>query len=213
MKHIMGPQSTSTLSNVQEGDVQPNAVDLRVGNIFLIRPSTFTITEDMKTHRGSVALKPGPDGFYVLTEGHYEVVMENIIEVGEGEAGWVVTRSTLNRNGVFLTSGLYDTGYHGVMAAVMHVTCGPMRIKKGTRVGQYLSFNAESLHKYDGSYGVGKSHDSKYEAAPTPTINFAEFTQAPKITMFDVQPVAQPHDLQEQEQTQKRGRGRPKKVV
>lgn len=74
MKHIMGPQSSSTLSNVQEGDVQPNAVDLRVGNIFLIRPSTFTITEDEKTHRGSAALKPGPDGMYVLTVGHYEVV-------------------------------------------------------------------------------------------------------------------------------------------
>lgn len=201
MKHIMGPQSSSTLSNVQEGDVQPNAVDLRVGNIFLIRPSTFTITEDEKTHRGSAALKPGPDGMYVLTEGHYEVVMENVIEVGEGEAGWVITRSTLNRNGVFLTSGLYDTGYHGVMAAVMHVTCGPMRIKKGTRIGQYLSFNAEALHKYEGSYGIGKDHDTKYEA---PII---EFTQSPKVTMFAVEQAPE----ETQEQPLKRGRGRPSK--
>jgi deoxycytidine triphosphate deaminase len=215
MKHIMGPQSSSTLSNVRNGDVQPNAVDLRVGNIFLIRPATFTITEEEKTHRGSVALKPGPDGFYVLSEGHYEVVMENIIEVGEGEAGWVITRSTLNRNGVFLTSGLYDTGYHGVMAAVMHVTCGPMRIKKGTRIGQYLSFNAEALHKYDGSYGIGKDHDAKYEATPVPTATLPEFTQAPKITMFDIQPPTQPQEQlneQTQEQSPKRRPGRPKKV-
>lgn len=129
--------------------------------------------------------------------------MENVIEVGEGEAGWVITRSTLNRNGVFLTSGLYDTGYHGVMAAVMHVTCGPMRIKKGTRIGQYLSFNAEALHKYEGSYGIGKDHDTKY-AAPV-----IEFTQSPKVTMFDVQPAPE----ETQEQSLKRGRVRPKKEV
>lgn len=164
MKHIMGPESTSSLTNVQEGDVQPNAVDLRIGKIFFIRPNTFTISEETKDHRGSVELTPDANGWWTLREGHYEVVMENVINVGEGEAGWVITRSTLNRNGVFLTSGLYDTGYHGVMAGVMHVTCGPMRIQKGTRIGQYLSFAAEALHHYDGSYGIGKSHDAKYGA-------------------------------------------------
>ena len=106
------------------------------------------------------ALTEGGDD---VPEGHYEVIMENKISVGGDEAGFVITRSTLNRNGVFLTSGLYDTGYEGVMAAVMHVTCGPMKIAPGTRVGQYLSFDAEALHEYDGSYGDGKAHDNKYK--------------------------------------------------
>lgn len=162
MKHICGPNSRSTLTNVIEGDVQPNAVDLRLGKVLMIRPSTFTITEDEKIHRGAAELQPDNNGYFVLPQGSYEVVMENIIEVGEGEAGWVITRSTLNRNGVHLTSGLYDSGYRGVMAATMHVNAGPMRIKKGTRIGQYLSFNSESLHMYDGSYGLGKAHDEKY---------------------------------------------------
>ena len=89
--------------------------------------------------------------------------MENEIHVGPDEAGYVITRSTLNRNGCYLTSGLYDTGYNGVMASVLHVTCGLMRIKPGTRVGQYLNFKAEALHKYNGDYGKGKEHDQKYE--------------------------------------------------
>ena len=163
MKHIMGPESRSTLSNVQEGDVQPNAVDLRLGKVFKMSQSTFIIDEKQKTHRGSYEMKPDPLGYYNLPEGHYEVVMENMIVVGDDEAGWVITRSTLNRNGVFLTSGLYDSGYDGVMAGVMHVTCGPMRIQKGTRIGQYICFNAEALHKYEGSYGRGKQHDIKYQ--------------------------------------------------
>lgn len=163
MKHIMGPNSTSSLTEVQEGDVQPNAVDLRLGKIYKINEENiFEISNEHKKHRGGSEVTADQDGFFNLEPGHYEVVMENIINVGEGEAGWVITRSTLNRNGCFLTSGLYDSGYHGVMAGVLHVTAGPARIKVGTRIGQYLSFNAEALHKYDGDYGVGKEHDKKY---------------------------------------------------
>ena len=164
MKHILGPNSKSTLSNVCNGDSQPNAVDLRLGKVFKILLNVFEVTNETKTHRGTEELLPDSEGFYFLDPGHYEVVMENIINVGEGEAGWVITRSTLNRNGCFITSGLYDSGYHGVMAGVMHVTVGPAKIKKGTRIGQYLSFNAEALTMYDGSYGIGKEHDKKYGA-------------------------------------------------
>ena len=162
MKHIMGPESRSTLTGVQEGDVQPNAVDLRLGKVFKINDDLFQVSNEEKRHRGTEEMKPDHLGYYTLVPGHYEVVMENIINVGENEAGWVITRSTLNRNGCFLTSGLYDTGYHGVMAGVLHVTIAVARIRQGTRIGQYLSFNAEALHSYDGSYGIGKEHDKKY---------------------------------------------------
>lgn len=165
MRHIMSDKSTSSLTAVQNKDVQPNAVDLRLGKVFDINDADFTIDEEQKIHRGSKEHEIWEDGYYHLYPGSYEVIMENEIEVGMGEAGFVITRSTLNRNGVFLTSGLYDTGYHGVMAGVMHVNCGKMRIKPGTRIGQYLSFKAEALHKYDGDYGKGKDHDNKYFAA------------------------------------------------
>lgn len=162
MKHILGPESRSSLTAVQEGDSQPNAVDLRVGKVFKISNNEFEISNDHKKHRGSSEVFPDSEGNFNLSEGHYEVVMENIIHVGEGEAGWVITRSTLNRNGLFLTSGLYDSGYHGAMAGVLHVTIGPAKIKKGTRIGQYVSFDAESLSSYDGDYGLNKQHDKKY---------------------------------------------------
>lgn len=162
MKHILGPSSRSTLTNVQDGDSQANAIDLRLDKVFRILPNIFEITNDHKKHRGSEEILPDAEDFYALSPGSYEIVMENIIHVGEGEAGWVITRSTLNRNGCFITSGLYDSGYHGVMAGVLHITVGDARIKKGTRVGQYLSFNAEALSLYDGDYGISKEHDKKY---------------------------------------------------
>lgn len=162
MKNIGSVLTNSKLTNVQPEDVQPNAVDLRLAKVLWIEPNLFQIDEEKKQHRGSVEMLTDEDGYYDLKPGHYEVVMENNIDVGYNEAGWVITRSTLNRNGVFLTSGLYDTGYNGVMAACMHVSVGPMRIKKGTRIGQYLCFEAQALKSYDGDYGAGKAHDKKY---------------------------------------------------
>ena len=91
--------------------------------------------------------------------------MENIVTIPEGYAGWVITRSTLNRNGLFITSGLYDSGYNGVMAGLLHVHHGPATIQRGSRVGQFIMFEAETLSLYDGDYGVGKNHDAKYGEA------------------------------------------------
>lgn len=162
MIHILSDNTKSNLTAVQPGDSQPNAVDLRLGKVFKIAPETFVISEEHKIHRGSREIQPTDDDWYDLPSGSYEIVMENIISVGPDEAGWVITRSTLNRNGVFLTSGLYDSGYHGVMAGVMHVNCGPVRIKKGTRIGQFLLFKSESLSSYNGSYGLKSEHDKKY---------------------------------------------------
>ena len=163
MKHILGRNSKSSLTNTQHGDSQPNAVDLRLDKVFKILPTLFVISEDSKQHRSTEEVLPDEESYFVLSPGSYEVVMENVITVGENEAGWVITRSSFNRNGCFLTSGLYDSGYSGVMAGVFHIAGGPTKIKKGTRIGQYLSFDAEMLSLYDGSYGVKSEHDKKYQ--------------------------------------------------
>ena len=166
MLHVASNKTKSSLTNVQQEDIQPNAVDVRLDKVFAIQPRLFTIGEvdgkEQKSHRGSQEMFPDKDGYFYLSPGSYEVVMENIVDVGPGEAGWVITRSTFNRNGIFLTSGLYDSGYNGVMAGVIHVVDAPAKIKRGTRIGQFLLFKSESLKKYDGDYGLGKEHDKKY---------------------------------------------------
>ena len=163
MKHILSKTNDCELTGVQHGDSQPNAVDLREKKIFEInKKSPFIISEEGKTHRGSTEVQPDEEGWFNLERGTYEIIMENVVSVEEGYAGFVITRSTLNRNGLFITSGLYDSGYHGVMAGCLHVRVGPAKIKKGTRVGQFLLFEAETLSMYDGSYGIGKQHDNKY---------------------------------------------------
>lgn len=170
MIHLASQQSSSSLSEFEDNQVQPNAIDLKIDKIFQINNDEFVIDEEQKQHRGSHELPTDEEGYWNLEKGTYEVLFEGVIDIAEGEAGWVITRSTFNRNGVFFTSGLYDSGYKGVMAGAMHVMIGghPMgetrktRIKKGTRAGQFLLFKAESLNMYDGDYGSGKEHDKKY---------------------------------------------------
>ena len=59
MKHILSPQmQRNLLTNVQEGDSQPNAVDLRVDKMFRLKDETFVITDEEKKHRGSVEIDP-----------------------------------------------------------------------------------------------------------------------------------------------------------
>jgi len=162
MIHIHSKDSNSQLTQYDLSDIQPNAIDVRLDLVFALEKRPFVLDETKKIHRGSRIVQPNAEGYYKLKPGSYEVIMKGEVVVGEGEAGFIITRSTLNRNGLFLTSGLYDSGYHGVMAGVLHVNGGPAAIQKGTRIGQFLLFKAETLHKYDGDYGKGKHHDKKY---------------------------------------------------
>lgn len=164
MKNIASKKSSSFLTIVQDSQVQPNAVDIKIDKLFEIKHhELFVIDEEHKQHRGSTEVQPDASGYFdIKANTSYEFLAEGEVSVGPDEAGWVITRSTLNRNGLFLTSGLYDSGYHGVMAGVIHNNSGDARIAKGTRVGQFLLYDAEALSSYDGDYGKGKADDVLY---------------------------------------------------
>lgn len=162
MINIASDNSTSALSTFENGDVQPNAVDIRVDKMFRSN-GIFVLTEDVKMHRPvREELRPGPWTFdgrifngWLLHPGVYEFTAKGTVKVGPDEAGYVIVRSTLNRNGCFITSGLYDSGYEGPMAGALHVTQVTF-IGHDTRIGQFVLFKAEALTQYDGSYGKGK---------------------------------------------------------
>jgi len=169
--NIAADSSQSRLSQFQPGDIQPNAVDLRLDKIFeILDTGFFEITDDSKIHHHKRELTPNGKGFFRLEPRRsYEVTFEGTITLGPDEAGFVITRSTLNRNGLFFTSGLYDSGYSGSMAGALHNLAGNAFIQKGTRVAQFLLWKAQSLHQYNGSYGFNadgtvKAEEARYHA-------------------------------------------------
>lgn len=157
--HIATKGATSSLTELDEDSVQPNAVDLRLDRVWIMH-GTFKIDEDNKVHRYKNEIEPDVEGYFTLNPGEYEISFKGLVNMGPDEAGYVITRSTLNRNGLFITSGLYDSGYDGSMAACLHVAGGLARIKKDTRVGQFILWKSQAVSSYDGDYGVGKQMDA-----------------------------------------------------
>lgn len=157
LKNISSQSCESFLTSQlwMKEQIQPNAVDLTLDEVFAFsEDSVFEIDNEMKVHRKQhpVDVLDSNANTFVLTPGSYRIVFKEKINIGDQEAGFVVPRSTFIRNGVFIHSGLYDSGYTGRMEAGMNVTAGCMNIKKNTRIGQILIFDAEALHLYDGDY-------------------------------------------------------------
>lgn len=161
MVHAASENSTTWLTNLDEDCVQQAAVDLRIKDVHRIKPTLFVLDEDQKIHRETELVPLDNDGYWYLEPGSYEFTTDHIIKMGSDEAGFVIIRSTLSRNGVIISSGNYDPNYHGAMAGCLHVNVGPMKIKPGTRIGQMLLWKAEALKQYDGDYGLDENGNPK----------------------------------------------------
>ena len=155
MKHILGDNTASKLIdiNITKDMIQPNAIDLRVKNISKIVNGVVILHGDVKQHLKRVDVA-SVDGMYILEGGcKYDVVFDGNIEIAHKEAGFVIVRSTLNRNGIVVTSGLYDSGYNNIIGGMLHIPEGvTLHIGENERLAQFLLFDAESIGLYNGYY-------------------------------------------------------------
>lgn len=148
----------------EELQVQPNAIDFTLDRLFNINDNEFIVCKDpanpkkeMKQMRGGAEMSPYPDRrtgiqFFSLDTGSYDMLSDVFVEVPEGVAAMLVTRSTFVRNGLFLVSGLYDTGFKGHVGCVLHNMMGTAKVQKGTRVGQIIFVEASHANVYAGGY-------------------------------------------------------------
>ena len=148
-----------------EQSVQPNAIDVRVDRIFRFDNTyvdDFTLIDtpgakEIKHHRRTVEMLPQPishgaDG-WTLIAGVYQFETTQSIVVPAGMAGWLIPRSTLNRNGVGITSGLYDSGYNNGIGGLIRVPMGVIfTVSWRSRIAQFIMADAETAGLYAGDY-------------------------------------------------------------
>jgi deoxycytidine triphosphate deaminase len=138
--------------------VQPNALDFDCARIF--RPETYSdayLSESKKQIRKYVELEPlmkiGDEPAWELINGQgYDFSSNFHVTLPEGVAAQLIIRSTLNRSGVFLTSGLYDSGFDGAIAGVLRISNGHFTLAPNTRIGQILFIKSEAGGLYAGGY-------------------------------------------------------------
>lgn len=134
--------------------VQPNAIDFTLDDLRTIERDHAFLCEDKSRNmmRKSYATEDR-DGVWLLDGGRvYDGTSEMYIEVPEGMAAILYTRSSFARNGVFIMSGLYDSGYKGHIGFTIYTIGGAIEIEKGTRIGQIALVSAETAKMYAGGW-------------------------------------------------------------
>lgn len=150
--------------------IQPNAIDFTIDHLYSIDDTkTFTIDTENKSMRGGQKLEAQNDPrvnknyWNLAPKQSYDGMSEFYVKVPENVACMTIIRSTLNRNGLFITSGLYDSGYEGHIGFAIHNNSGVAMIEPGTRVGQLIFVQSDSAGTYAGGYNhtAGTHHSEK----------------------------------------------------
>lgn len=153
--------------------IQPNAIDFTIDRVFDSSMSTIPFKAVDSIVDGALkTIKQFPEfeelftaedsdpkfdrvPMWNLSPGSYDFLSDFYVEVPEGIAALLIVRSTFNRAGVFVTSGLYDSGFKGNIGAALHNNGNTNAyVGKGVRVGQIIFVKSESVGTYLGGYNI-----------------------------------------------------------
>jgi deoxycytidine triphosphate deaminase len=153
--------SKNFVTNIDEKSIQPNAVDIRCSRLLEIRPDkTLAISESCPKEFSNRWVVPiglrSPDGIEWWTinkNSSYEFETKHEVNIPEGMAGWLIIRSTLSRNGIIMSGGVFDSGFSGLVGGTIHnLTGANIRLERNCRIGQFIMLTSETSHLYDGFY-------------------------------------------------------------
>lgn len=94
----------------------------------------------------------------VLCGGTARIKLGVCVEIPKGYVGFIMGRSSLNKNGVVCLTGVIDSGYTGEIAVVLNSIGTLARIKKGDRIAQLV---VAKLADIDDTVEVGSLEDSE----------------------------------------------------
>jgi deoxycytidine triphosphate deaminase len=133
--------------------ISPNAIDFTLDKLGIINSKVGAIIgESSKTMRPVDPYEPTSREWLLDGNSVYDGMSDMYVEVPEGVAAVLWTRSTFARNGVFIMSGLYDTGFKGNIGFTIYTIGGPIKIEQGTRIGQIGFIAAANAGAYAGGY-------------------------------------------------------------
>lgn len=153
-EHLSATQAES----IDFENIQPNGVDLRVGEIKRIvgNQARFGESDYARPKRMGIPVRdPERKSVYRLYSGRYIVVYDEEIEIPEGHVGRVYPRSRVMRSGLHLTSALWDQGYEGRGEGLLQVPrcLDYVDIEPGASLAQMVFEKANGVDEaYDGSH-------------------------------------------------------------
>ena len=145
---------TLVISPLEERQIQPASVDIRLG-------STFSIVEDLST--GVISLVTAASYItirtdtYILLPGQFVLATTmEYFELPDNLTAFVEGRSSLGRLGLFIqNAGWVDPGFKGeITLELFNANRCAIELKAGRRVGQlvFAEMDAMALNPYNGKY-------------------------------------------------------------
>lgn len=151
--------------------VSPNGIDFTVDHLYeTLKKQQFIITEYEKQMRGEVKKEPAygenSDLWAIEPNETYGVISDMYVSIPNGHLALLFPRSTFVRNGLFISSGVFDTGFHGNAGCTLHNRSGEALVGQHTRIGQIAFIRSDKCSElYNGSYNqkLGTILDYQYE--------------------------------------------------
>lgn len=136
--------------------IQPNALDFTLDALYQVdATSSAHVTESSKQMRTLQQLSPDLDKKWAIESNQlYDGMSDFFVKVPDDVVSWLVIRSTFNRIGLQLTSGLYDSSFEGNIGFALYNRSGRIITEPHTRIGQIVFVHADAAGKYAGGYNT-----------------------------------------------------------
>lgn len=150
----MMDEGTLKISPIEEGQVQPASVDIRLGN-------TFSIVKDSPsgiiTLENEIKYKTITTDTYILLPNQFVLATTmEYFDLPNDLTAFVEGRSSLGRMGLFIqNAGWVDPGFKGeITLELYNANRCAIELKAGRRVGQlvFAKMDGEALNPYNGKY-------------------------------------------------------------
>lgn len=130
----------SSYSKIQQSgiDISVNKIEQLIGPRDLKNPHTMV----KKLVTPSLWLKENTA---------YDFTCHEYVEVPKDCIAIIFVRSTYNRRGAFVTTGLYDNGFRGYIQGMLRTNC-PVYLPKNERIAQIVFIRCNHVAQYDGQY-------------------------------------------------------------
>lgn len=145
-----------------EEQLQQNGIDITLDKLFRVEgdmilgvarkrmPNFIEILPIYDEIEGCEMFDLEPGQSYVFNAYEY-------VEIPKDLMATMTTRSTFNRVGVRITSGIWDSGFRGTLGGLITTASIPVRIARDARIAQVVFHKAESASMYNGQYQEGSS--------------------------------------------------------
>lgn len=147
-------EGTLKIAPIEEGQVQPASVDIRLGN-------TFSMVEDSPsgiiTLENEIKYKTITTDTYILLPNQFVLATTmEYFDLPNDLTAFVEGRSSLGRMGLFIqNAGWVDPGFKGeITLELYNANRCAIELKAGRRVGQlvFAKMDNEALNPYNGKY-------------------------------------------------------------